>query len=198
MIERRYLPRFEEGDSLRLGVTTPAGAVRWLDAYASTRSATENHYRLEASFWLTPLPLTASWPLSVPGRRSGYRRPRRTSYFRTWLSVRLRPFHCGITQRMLKRSHPHLKTGLVPGLMSRPTRDSLARSPSGLVTDVMAEDRIKRAPRPLQPRPVGRGSRAVARPAGCSPGVQHRSGTPAPRPRPSPAQPDHPPPPPSS
>ena len=38
MIERRYLPSFAEGDRLRLGVTTPAGQARWLDAYASSSS----------------------------------------------------------------------------------------------------------------------------------------------------------------
>ena len=67
-IERRYLPSFDEGDVLRLGVATPAAAVRWLDAYQSTSSATEVHYRLEAAFWLTPLPvdglltLVCAWP----------------------------------------------------------------------------------------------------------------------------------------
>jgi hypothetical protein len=68
MIERRYLPSFDEGDSLRLGVTTPAGEARWLDAYASSSSRTEGHYRLEAAYWLTPLPvdglltLVCGWP----------------------------------------------------------------------------------------------------------------------------------------
>ena len=68
MIERRYLPSFDEGDSLRLGVTTPAGQARWLDAYASSSSRTEGRYRLEAAYWLTPLPvdglltLVCGWP----------------------------------------------------------------------------------------------------------------------------------------
>jgi hypothetical protein len=68
MIERRYLPSFDEGDSLRLGVTTPAGEARWWDAYESSSSKTEDHYRLEAAYWLTPLPvdglltLVCSWP----------------------------------------------------------------------------------------------------------------------------------------
>jgi hypothetical protein len=68
MIERRYLPRFEEGDLLRLGVATAAGGTRWLDAYGSSSSQTEGRYRLEASYWLTPLPvdglvtLVCSWP----------------------------------------------------------------------------------------------------------------------------------------
>ena len=68
MIERRYLPSFDEGDSLRLGVTTPAGEARWLDAYASSSSRTEGRYRLEAAYWLTPLPvdglltLVCAWP----------------------------------------------------------------------------------------------------------------------------------------
>jgi hypothetical protein len=56
-IERRYLPSFDEGDVLRLGVATPAAATRWLDAYASTSSESEARYRLEAAFWLTPLPV---------------------------------------------------------------------------------------------------------------------------------------------
>jgi hypothetical protein len=37
-IERRYLPSFDEGDLLRLGITTPAGEARWLDAYAPSSS----------------------------------------------------------------------------------------------------------------------------------------------------------------
>jgi hypothetical protein len=67
-IERRYLPSFDEGDVLRLGVATPAAETRWLDAYESTSSDTEVHYRLEAAFWLTPLPvdglltLVCAWP----------------------------------------------------------------------------------------------------------------------------------------
>jgi hypothetical protein len=46
-----------------------------LDAYRSTSSETEVHYRLEAAFWLTPLPvdglltLVCAWP-SAPLRRS--------------------------------------------------------------------------------------------------------------------------------
>ena len=68
MIERRYLPGLDEGDRLRLGVTTPAGEARWLDAYASSSSKREGHYRLEAAYWLTPLPvdglltLVCGWP----------------------------------------------------------------------------------------------------------------------------------------
>jgi hypothetical protein len=68
MIEGRYLPSFDEGDRLRLGVTTPAGQARWLDAYASSSSKREGHYRLEAAYWLTPLPvdglltLVCAWP----------------------------------------------------------------------------------------------------------------------------------------
>jgi hypothetical protein len=68
MIERRYLPSFDEGDLLRLGVATPAAETRWLDAYASTSSGTEDSYRLEAAYWLTPLPvdglltLVCAWP----------------------------------------------------------------------------------------------------------------------------------------
>jgi hypothetical protein len=68
VIERRYLPSFDEGDLLRLGTTTPAGQVQWLDAFASMSSETEDHYRLEAAYWLTPLPvdglltLVCAWP----------------------------------------------------------------------------------------------------------------------------------------
>ena len=67
-IQRRYLPSFDEGDRLRLGVTAPAGQVRWLDAYGSTSSEGEDHYRLEAAYFLTPLPvdglftLVCGWP----------------------------------------------------------------------------------------------------------------------------------------
>jgi hypothetical protein len=67
-IERRYLPSFDEGDLLRLGIATPAAATRWLDAYASMSSETEVQYRLEAAYWLTPLPadglltLICAWP----------------------------------------------------------------------------------------------------------------------------------------
>jgi hypothetical protein len=76
-IERRYLPSFDEGDVLRLGITTPTGAARWLDAYASSSSETEDHYRLEAAYWLTPLPidglltLVCSWPeIGLPETRT--------------------------------------------------------------------------------------------------------------------------------
>ena len=68
MIERRYLPSFDEGDLLRLGVASPAGETRWLDAYGSWSSEAEEHYRLEAGYWLTPLPadglltLVCAWP----------------------------------------------------------------------------------------------------------------------------------------
>ena len=67
-IERRYLPSFDEGDVLRLGITTPAGEALWLDAYESWTSETEDRYRLEAAYWLTPLPvdgllsLVCAWP----------------------------------------------------------------------------------------------------------------------------------------
>jgi hypothetical protein len=66
--EQRSLPQFEEGDTLRLAVLTPAGDAQWLDAYQSTSSRTEDRYRLEASYWVTPLPrdglltLACSWP----------------------------------------------------------------------------------------------------------------------------------------
>src|SRR5215216_3607256 len=56
------------GDTLRLAVLTRAGGAQWLDAYQSTRSSTEDHYRLEASYWVGPLPrdglvsLVCAWP----------------------------------------------------------------------------------------------------------------------------------------
>jgi hypothetical protein len=68
MIEQRFLPRFDEGDTLRLAVLTALGDVQWLDAYQSSSSSTEDRYRLEASYWVTPLPrggllpLVCAWP----------------------------------------------------------------------------------------------------------------------------------------
>jgi hypothetical protein len=77
MIERRYLPSFGEADILRFGVTTPAGQALWLDAYESSSSETEDHYRLEAAYWLTPLPvdglltLVSAWPeIGLPESRT--------------------------------------------------------------------------------------------------------------------------------
>jgi hypothetical protein len=67
-IERRYLPNLDEGDILRLGITTPTGGALWLDAHASSSSETKDHYRLDAAYWLTPLPadgllsLVCAWP----------------------------------------------------------------------------------------------------------------------------------------
>jgi hypothetical protein len=67
-IERRYLPSFDEGDVLRLGIASPTGEARWLDALESSSSETGDHYRLEAAYWLTPLPtdglltLVCAWP----------------------------------------------------------------------------------------------------------------------------------------
>ena len=67
-IERRYLPSFDEGDVLRLGITTPTGEPVWLDPHESSSLETEDHYRLEAAYWLTPLPadgllsLVCAWP----------------------------------------------------------------------------------------------------------------------------------------
>jgi hypothetical protein len=66
--EQRYLPQFEEGDTLRLAVLGPSGDAHWLDAYQATSSSTEARYRLEASYWVTPLPrdglltLVCAWP----------------------------------------------------------------------------------------------------------------------------------------
>ena len=77
IIERRYLPSFDEGDRLRLGAATPAGGARWLDASASASSGTEDRYRLEAAWWLTPLPadglltLVCAWPeIGLPDTRT--------------------------------------------------------------------------------------------------------------------------------
>ena len=67
-IERRHLPSFDEGDVLRLGITRPTGEALWLDAHESSTSETEDRYRLEAAYWLTPLPvdgllsLVCAWP----------------------------------------------------------------------------------------------------------------------------------------
>jgi hypothetical protein len=66
--EQRHLPQFQEGDTLRLAVLGPAGDAQWLDAYQATSSSTEARYRLEASYWVTPLPrdglltLVCAWP----------------------------------------------------------------------------------------------------------------------------------------
>jgi hypothetical protein len=66
--EQRYLPQFEQGGILRLAILTPAGDAQWLDAYQATSSSTEARYRLEASYWVTPLPrdglltLVCAWP----------------------------------------------------------------------------------------------------------------------------------------
>jgi len=66
--EQRDLPQFEEGGTLRLAVLTPARDAQWLDAYQATSSSTEERYRLEASYWMTPLPrdglltLACAWP----------------------------------------------------------------------------------------------------------------------------------------
>jgi hypothetical protein len=67
-IERRSLPRFDEGDTLRLAVLTRGGGTTWLDPYRSTSSSSEDRYRLDASFWTSPLPedgllsLASAWP----------------------------------------------------------------------------------------------------------------------------------------
>ena len=65
------------GDVLRLGITTPAGEAQWLDAYALSSSESEDRYRLEAAYWLAPLPiegllsLVCAWPeIGLPVTRS--------------------------------------------------------------------------------------------------------------------------------
>ena len=77
MIERRYLPSFDEGDVLRLGIAAPTGEALWLDAHESSSSATEDRYRLEAAYRLTPLPvdgllsLVCAWPeIGLPETRT--------------------------------------------------------------------------------------------------------------------------------
>jgi hypothetical protein len=66
--EQRYLPQFEQGGILRLAILGPAGDAQWLDAYQAISSSTEARYRLEASYWVTPLPrdglltLVCAWP----------------------------------------------------------------------------------------------------------------------------------------
>ena len=95
IIERRYLPSFDRGDRLRLGVATPAGQTQWLDAYGSTSSATEDRYRLEATYWLMPLPvdgllsLICSWPeVGLPETQTDILLPdlavRAAETFRIW------------------------------------------------------------------------------------------------------------------
>jgi hypothetical protein len=67
-VERQYPPDFAEGDAPRLGVLGPTSQAVWLDAYRSTSSGTNDRYRLEASYWVTPLPaegfltLVCAWP----------------------------------------------------------------------------------------------------------------------------------------
>ena len=67
-IERDYLPRFDEGDTLRLAVVTRGGGLQWLDADRAVSSTTDDRYRLDASFWSFPLPdeglltLACAWP----------------------------------------------------------------------------------------------------------------------------------------
>jgi hypothetical protein len=72
--EQRYVPQFEQGDILRLAILGPAGDAQWLDAYQAISSSTEARYRLEASYWVTPLPrgglltLVCAWPeIGLPG-----------------------------------------------------------------------------------------------------------------------------------
>ena len=73
MIERRSLPRYDEGHALRVAVLTRGGdtdwgETKWLDPYQSTSSSSQDRYRLEASFWTSPLPavglltLACAWP----------------------------------------------------------------------------------------------------------------------------------------
>jgi hypothetical protein len=77
MIERRYLPSFDKGDTLRLGVSAPTGETRWVDAYEAASSGAEDRFRLEACYWLAPLPedgflaLVCAWPeIGLPETRS--------------------------------------------------------------------------------------------------------------------------------
>jgi hypothetical protein len=77
MIQWQHLPRFGEGDTLRLAVLTRGGATRWLDAYQSASSSRDGRYRLEASYWAAPLPdeglltLACAWPeIGLPETQS--------------------------------------------------------------------------------------------------------------------------------
>ena len=68
MMDQRSLPHFGEGDMLRLAVASPAGQSQWLDAYQSSSDSTQRFFRLEASYWVTPLPrdglltVVCAWP----------------------------------------------------------------------------------------------------------------------------------------
>jgi hypothetical protein len=68
MIEHRHLPRFDEGDELRLAVLVHGDQLRWLHPYRSSSSGDEDHYSFEASYWTAPLPvdgmltLACTWP----------------------------------------------------------------------------------------------------------------------------------------
>jgi hypothetical protein len=68
MIEWQHLPRFGQGDTLRMAVLTPTAGIRWLDAYQLASSSGQDRYRLEASYWAAPLPedglltLACAWP----------------------------------------------------------------------------------------------------------------------------------------
>ena len=67
-IERDSLPRFDQGDTLRLAVLTRGRGTDWLDPYRSASFSRQDRYRLEVSFWTSPLPeeglltLACSWP----------------------------------------------------------------------------------------------------------------------------------------
>ena len=111
MIERRYVPSFDEADLLRLGVATPGGEALWLDAYECSRSETEDHSRLEAAYWLTPLPVVGLLTLVCAWPEIGLPKPGLTSFFRSLLCVRLRRFRWRISQRMLiPAERQHLRT----------------------------------------------------------------------------------------
>ena len=68
MIERRYLPSFAEGDRLRLGGDDTGWSGAVVGRLCVVEFEEEGHYRLEAAYWLTPLPvdglltLVCGWP----------------------------------------------------------------------------------------------------------------------------------------
>ena len=68
LIERGDLREFDEGDVLRLGVLAPRDVTRWLDVQDIRRVESAEQLRLEASYWLAPLPedglltVACAWP----------------------------------------------------------------------------------------------------------------------------------------
>jgi hypothetical protein len=67
-IERPHLPRFDQGDELRLAVLTRGDEPQRLHPAQASSSGDDTHYRFEASYWTAPLPvdglltLVCAWP----------------------------------------------------------------------------------------------------------------------------------------